>query len=267
VWTATSGALAISADSGRTWVRKPLRTPEGAALLPSSIVFHPTTPGTVYLGANDLWASYDNGDSWQSLTAATQPRPAITAIAIDPMNNILYAGSVSRLGVLRSLDDGRTWTATLMGNQITVIAVDPSRPNLVYAGGSDPNNRGVMYRSIDRGESWQRIVNGLDIRSAVTQLLLDPSEPSRLYVGARIGSVPFLARLVPADAQPGRVRAPNAGLVGLSRTDFATYLGHGTGRAVATTPLGSILVGLDVPMATGFCCGQSIAVVVIDNVR
>lgn len=208
VWTATRGALAISADSGRTWTRRPLQTAPGT-LFPSSIVFHPTRAGTVYAGSNDLWASYDNGESWQSLTSAIQPRPAITSIAIDSMNNFLYAGSVSRLGVLRTTDEGQTWSATLVGHAINAVAVDPSHPNLVYAGGRDPENRPVVYRSIDRGETWQRVMNGLDIRSEVTQMLLDPRDPSRIYVGARLGEVPFLARLVPSGVLPGRVRVPS----------------------------------------------------------
>jgi hypothetical protein len=148
-------------------------------------VFHPSKPGTVYLGANDLWASYDNGESWQSLTAAIQ--------------------------------------------------------------------------------TWDRIMNGLDLRSGVTQLLLDPRDPSRIYVGARLGEVPFVARFATEGALPGRVRVPSAASTGLSRSDFASYLGDGIAKAVASTPTGGIVIALEVRPALEASRIAGVAAVVIED--
>jgi len=60
------------------------------------------------------------------------------------------------------------------------LLVDPLEPKILYAGA----RRGV-FKSINAGENWMKISNGL--LSYVTALCLKEAEPRTLYVGARYG--------------------------------------------------------------------------------
>src|SRR5262249_8782806 len=66
------------------------------------------------------------------------------------------------------------------------VAVDPRAPTTVYAGGG-PSNRG-MFKSTNGGATWTAINNGLSITGfptlTIDGLVVDPQNPSTLYVGA-----------------------------------------------------------------------------------
>lgn len=58
-----------------------------------------------------------------------------------------------RDGLFKSTDGGETWKPAGKGlkNQ-AAVAVNPGRPNEVYAASTD----GVIYRSRDGGRTWER---------------------------------------------------------------------------------------------------------------
>jgi hypothetical protein len=111
-----------------------------------------------------------NGFSWQN-TGETSL--TIRAMAVDPMNpSIVYAATGK--GVIKSLNGGDTFAQASAGlpteqlvhplhpkpgnPPITVraIAVDPARPNVLYAGVAG------IYKSIDGGMTWAAMNAGLD---------------------------------------------------------------------------------------------------------
>lgn len=64
---------------------------------------------------------------------------------------------------------------------IRALAVDPSQPKRVYAGGPDG-----LFRSDDAGKTWTPSGQGLP-SSAVTALALDPAQPATLYAATANG--------------------------------------------------------------------------------
>ena len=165
VGTVGSG-LWTSADGGDTW-RRVMR-----GLWSESRVFgltvHPTEPRTIFAGADD--GLYKSDDGGQSFAHVDSPMNGLDVwkIAVDPNNpDILFAGT-RPAALFRSKDGGRNWQElpadiaeecpNVRVPRVTALAVDPSDSKTVWAGIEVDGVR----RSLDGGDSWDRIAGGLD---------------------------------------------------------------------------------------------------------
>jgi len=157
----------------------------------------PSQPNVFYIGAVDggVWKSDDAGRTWQPIFDE-QSNQSIGAIAVAPSNpNIIYVGSGEGLhrpdlsvgdGMYRSEDAGRTWHHLGLrdGQQIPDLAVDPHDPDRVFAAvlghpyGANPE-RGI-YRSVDGGKSWQKVL-GKDDDTGGSAVAIDPGHPNIVY--------------------------------------------------------------------------------------
>jgi photosystem II stability/assembly factor-like uncharacterized protein len=123
----------------------------------------------------------------------------IRAIAFDPSAPAtLYAGAASG-GVLKSTDEGATWTAVTdaaPAMPIGALAVDPQHPSIIYAGTGEPlvplskaitipAYAGVgVLKSTDAGATWTALP--WPVRSsAVTRVLVHPVATDTLLVATR----------------------------------------------------------------------------------
>src|SRR5262249_36609184 len=60
---------------------------------------------------------------------------------------------------------------------VSVLAIDPKTPSIVYAGGS-----GAIFKSTDAGVSWKAASSGLPSTPIwMSALVIDPQNPSTLY--------------------------------------------------------------------------------------
>jgi len=106
----------------------------------------------------------------------------VTVVRFDPLApNVVWAGTIAH-GVYRSADGGVTWVEKnngLHAGTISALVIDPTNTANMWVGGG---NAGV-FRSMDGGNTWAylggRLVPGA---ARVTGLVLDPLNPSRLYV-------------------------------------------------------------------------------------
>jgi len=168
-----------------------------------SIALDPSSPGTIYIGAalGGVWKTTDAGLTWTPLTD-DQPSLAMGSIAVDPTDpNIIYAGTGEQdfsgdsyygAGVLRSMDAGATWTRlgeqefvlpTGGGAMISRVVIDPVSPNIVYVASTFG-----LFKSTDRGDTWDLKLSGRSPLAAVTELVMDPSDSSTLYAGVGVPS-------------------------------------------------------------------------------
>jgi len=94
-------------------------------------------------------------------------------------------------GMWRTTDGGQNWSYLGLGDtgHIAEIATHPTDPDVAYVAAPGhlwgySGDRG-LYKTIDGGTTWSRLTNGLpdDGRTGATEILMDPSEPSVLYVG------------------------------------------------------------------------------------
>src|SRR5262245_57134611 len=112
----------------------------------------------------------------------------VTGVPGQP--DMFYFGSVGG-GVWKSNNSGRTWAPVFDSQSIAsigAIAVAPSSPNTVYVGTGETDVRSQisygngMYKSADAGKTWTHI--GLDDTRQIGRVLVDPSDPSIVFVAA-----------------------------------------------------------------------------------
>jgi photosystem II stability/assembly factor-like uncharacterized protein len=184
-----AGGIFKTSDGGLNW--RPVFDDQPVLSI-SRILFDPLEPDLVYAATGDpnissyvfvgqgLYKSCDAGETWERI--ALENAGVLSALAIDPQDHqILYAGSMGiplrpgpERGLYRSPDGGQTWAKVLfLSDQagITDILVDPQDPNVVYAcGWHRVRNQAVsivngplsrVYRSTDRGLTWQVLETGL----------------------------------------------------------------------------------------------------------
>ena len=121
---------------------------------------------------------------------------SVGALAVAPSDpNVVWAGMGSVQlrgntspgdGVYLSLDAGGTWRHMGLedAGQIGRIRIHPSDPDVVWVAvlghAFGPNETRGVYRTVDGGLSWQRVL-GVSDRAGAVDLALDPSNPRVLY--------------------------------------------------------------------------------------
>jgi photosystem II stability/assembly factor-like uncharacterized protein len=198
-----------SGDGGATWTRcKRIGLPEGSGLTVNA-AWHvepgrPEEPGTLYLGADPgvLFRSDDHGDTWQPnrgiLEHPTRDRWVPGAgglcchsVQLDPGDALRMYVGISAAGTFRTDDGGETWKALNdnveqdmlpdpypeVGQCVHKLLIHPARPERLW----QQNHCGV-YRSDDRGDSWERLDgNGLPSPFGFP-VMLDPGDPDAAFV-------------------------------------------------------------------------------------
>jgi photosystem II stability/assembly factor-like uncharacterized protein len=112
----------------------------------------------------------------------------VAATGVPGKPNLFYIG-VNNGGVWKSTDAGRTWTPIFDGQptgSIGALAVAPSNPDVIYVGSGEGLRRPDLstgdgiYRSTDGGNTWIHL--GLRDGQQVTNILVDPHDPNRVFV-------------------------------------------------------------------------------------
>lgn len=182
LYTQSNDRLYRSVDFGDSWQQVTPGEPMGYL---GAFAVSPVNPHLLAARKDsNFLLSQDGGMTWQ--IAPTSAPFFMHTIEFDPaQTNTLYAASrtVSALmsHIWRSTDFGQTWKPIDLGGFPTGIHVydliaDPGRPGTLYAG----TFLGV-YRSTDRGDTWQRFGQGLPM-VRVYDLSLTP-DGNTLHVG------------------------------------------------------------------------------------
>jgi photosystem II stability/assembly factor-like uncharacterized protein len=178
------------------------------------IIVHPSDPNTVWIAAvGHLWGSNpergvykttDGGATWKKVLYKDDNTGAID-LSMDPGDpNMVFAALYQRQrkgwgfngggpgsGIYRTSDGGATWTELVNGLPrgdkgrigLDIFAADS---RIVYAiVEADPAalpTSGGVFRSVDRGDTWQHLSN-LDPRPCYySRIYADPAEPNRVYI-------------------------------------------------------------------------------------
>ena len=227
IYTTSDGrGIFLSEDSGRTW--RPINNGLNAGIV-TSILLDPVHPNRIYAGTEyvGLYRSDDAGESWQQTGL---DRYAIWEIAVNPLNpDIIYVGTwgitayaFEGLAVLRTVDGGATWEIVLeLDAAALALAINPTHPDHVYVG---THGSGV-FKSLDGGESWQRINQGL-CELKIWDLLIAPWDPNYLFVATGGGGIYYSAN------SGDHWVEMNNGLENLNFSAIALISGH-TNRLIA----------------------------------
>jgi photosystem II stability/assembly factor-like uncharacterized protein len=164
----------------------------------TSLALDPTHADTVYVAAasGGVWVSRDAGATYSPAWPADATQ-AIGAVATAP-DGTVYAGTgevnpgggsitYTGTGLYRSRDGGQSWQSLGLADSgaIGAITVDPANPQRIFvaAAGSlfNPGGDRGVYRSLDGGVSWTRVLAGATDYTGATEVFLDPSNAQRVY--------------------------------------------------------------------------------------
>lgn len=170
---------AIPADGDEIWVSV---GPRGIALTNNDVIsgqvnaiaVHPMDANTLYIGASEggVWKTTNAGGSW---------------------------APVSDFQLFRALPSGQKRGTLSIGS----IAIDPTRPDTIYAGTGDPNvaccfvGPGLgVFRSTDAGQNWTPTgasfgrtgcQNEAMSRSVVNRIIVRPGTPTLVFGATSVG--------------------------------------------------------------------------------
>jgi photosystem II stability/assembly factor-like uncharacterized protein len=170
---------------------------------PVDIALDMQNPDKLFVAAECVghgwWMTDDGGGTW---TRTSGLHACVKSFVVNPQDSdIVYAGTsaCSRGAVQRSEDGGLSfepvYTATFIvpscsggDEQIDALAIAPSTPGTVYAGGNDrlgfQDRNAVVVRSLDNGTSWTEVFT-LPARSEVKALAINPADDDVVYAGGQ----------------------------------------------------------------------------------
>ncbi len=181
----------------------------------------PGQPQHFYFGSvnGGVWESNDAGRTWQPIFD-DQPVGSIGALAIAPSDpNVIYVGSgeadmrsdiAQGDGMYKSTDAGKTWQKIGLedSQQIGRIIVDPDDANRLYVAALGhaygPNQQRGVFRSIDGGAHWEKIL-GKDDATGAIDLAFEPGNAKVIYASL------WQARRTPWNVYPP-ASGPGSGL-------------------------------------------------------
>jgi photosystem II stability/assembly factor-like uncharacterized protein len=195
-----------SDDGGKSWKNVGLKTSEHIG----HIAIDPKDSNIVYVAAQGpLWGpggdrglfkTTDNGKTWKNILNISE-NTGVTDVVIDPQNpETIYAASYQRRrhmwtlidggpesAIYKSTDAGVTWNKVRAGLPTTELgriglAISPVDPNVIYATVETGDRKGGIFRSNDRGGSWERR-NEFDAGAMYyAHVVADPKDVDRIYV-------------------------------------------------------------------------------------
>ncbi len=223
---AASGGIWKTSDGGLQW--KPVFDKERVHSI-GALALAPGEPEVVYAGTgesfirsnvsigNGVWRSTDGGVNWKHLGLENTGR--ISRIVVHPTNpDVAYVAALGHgytpqkeRGIYKTTDGGNTWRQVLHSDTNTGasdLVMDPFNPRILFAGMWSLEIRpwtrksggpgGGIYRSLDGGESWEKLKeNGLP-KGEVGKIALamTAAKQGRLYALIETGDG------IPLDGKP-----------------------------------------------------------------
>jgi photosystem II stability/assembly factor-like uncharacterized protein len=201
VLASTRTGVQRSTDGGETWTFQRFSGKRGMMC-----EFSRTTEGLVYaaIETRGVYRSTDHGATWSGILASGIQTSgfARVQIATAPSNgDIVYAAYTALdetcAGVFKTTNRGDSWVKITtptseidgadymreQGSYNSVLAVNPTNPNLVWAGGID------IYRSTDGGTTWKQVTNWFSVsgyqyvHADQHALLINPKNSFQMYAG------------------------------------------------------------------------------------
>ncbi|WP_373523842.1 WD40/YVTN/BNR-like repeat-containing protein [Aquiflexum sp.] len=184
-----SGGLWKTTNSGTTWT--PVFDAQASYSI-GTVALDPNNPEVVWVGTGEnvsgrhvgwgdgVYRSMDGGATWQQMGLKNSEH--IGKILIDPRNaEVVYVAAEGPLwssggerGLYKTKDGGKTWKLVLeidAETGVTDAEFDPSNPDIIYAAAYQRRRKtwallaggpkSGIYKSMDGGESWRRIKEGL----------------------------------------------------------------------------------------------------------
>lgn len=210
-----SGGVWKTTNNGTTW--KPIFDNQSVYSI-GCVTIDPNNPHTIWVGTGEnvggrhvafgdgIYVSHDDGKTWKNMGLKNSEH--LSKIIVHPENsNIIWVASQGPLwtkggdrGVFKSEDGGKTWKRTLGDTEwvgATDMLIDPNNPDILYAAtwqrhrtvagylGGGPGSG--LHKSIDGGNTWRKLTNGLPKSNlGKTGLAMSPFDSQVIYAALEL---------------------------------------------------------------------------------
>jgi len=194
-----------SEDGGKSWKNTGLKESEHIGM----IAIDPSDANTVYVAAyGPLWSAggdrgiyktTDGGKSWKKILNVSE-NTGFNEIHIDPRNsNTLYACAHQRrrhvftyisggpeTNIYKSTDGGTTWDTLRTGlpdvdKGRIGLAISPVNPDYLYAIIEASDKKGGVFRSTNRGASWEKMSDNTTSGNYYQEIFCDPKNADKVF--------------------------------------------------------------------------------------
>lgn len=174
----SSGTIIKTTDGGSTWKNI---TNFSDRVLKLAVASNSSRTVYALLATSGLKQSVDGGANWASVLLSETPGNYNDLIINGASGSTLLVAT--NIGLFRSDDSGRSWKklllpATPAANNISAVAINPENSRQIFAA-----IRWTFYRSDDSGGTWRTVA--LPTRRAISDIVINPKEPNRIYAGLR----------------------------------------------------------------------------------
>ena len=150
-----------------------------------------------YMGTTGggVWKTTDAGNTWQNISDDYFGGSVGAVTVSESDNNVIYVGMGEKTvrgnvssgdGIWKSENAGKTWKHIGLKNSrhIPRVRIHPKNADIVFAAVLGdlykPTQERGVYKSIDGGENWKRVLFS-DENSGAIDLVIDPNNPRILY--------------------------------------------------------------------------------------
>ena len=195
-----------SDDGGKSWKNLGLKKSEHIG----RVVIDPRDSKVVYVAAEGplwgpggdrgLYKTTDGGKNWKAVLSISE-NTGVADVAMDPSNpDILYASAYQRRrhvftlidggpesAIYKSTDAGSTWNKVTSGLPSVDtgrigLTVSPADPNVIYAAVEAADGKGGIFRSQDKGATWERRNEFDEGAMYYARIVADPKNADRIFV-------------------------------------------------------------------------------------
>jgi photosystem II stability/assembly factor-like uncharacterized protein len=194
-----------SIDGGKSWNNMGLKNSQHTGM----IAIDPRNSDVVYVAAyGPLWSAggdrgiyktTDGGKTWKQILNVSE-YTGFNEIHIDPRNsNWLYACAHQRhrqvygyisggpeSNLYRSLDGGTTWDTLSKGlpegdKGRIGLSISPVNPDYIYAMVETSGKTGGVFKSVNRGASWEKMCDNQTSGNYYVELFCDPKDINKVF--------------------------------------------------------------------------------------